>query len=226
MKIGLIAEGRSDLAVLKNILKGCLNIDSSDILALVPEFNLDETDLAIMDKDQYSNWSIVKKSCLDKTKINDFLHSFDESRIIVIQIDSAERTLAGYDVTEPHKNKMDIIENSKTVRNNIVKRIQQWLDNENLDKMFYAVCIEEIEAWVLTLYSDEKETAKFNDPKKELDRILNSSLKPNQKNILKEKAYPKYLKLSSDFKKKKELNKCVEKNISLKEFIDSLTKVL
>jgi hypothetical protein len=44
MRIGVIAEGRGDLAVLTNIFKGQLGLDSEDIQYLRPEYSLDETE--------------------------------------------------------------------------------------------------------------------------------------------------------------------------------------
>ena len=45
MKAIIVAEGRGDLAVLSNILKGSLNIDLNDIKFHTPEYEFDQTDL-------------------------------------------------------------------------------------------------------------------------------------------------------------------------------------
>ena len=45
MRVGIIAEGRADLAVILNILKGRLGVDRSQVQPLRPEYDQDETDL-------------------------------------------------------------------------------------------------------------------------------------------------------------------------------------
>lgn len=44
MYIGIIAEGKGDLAVITNILKGKLSVDKSDVEYLQPELDFDETE--------------------------------------------------------------------------------------------------------------------------------------------------------------------------------------
>lgn len=60
MKVALIAEGKTDQAVLINILKGWSKIDRDDIYCLRPDLEYDNTDLAQMDAVQFSNWTLVK----------------------------------------------------------------------------------------------------------------------------------------------------------------------
>lgn len=56
MRTAIIAEGRGDLAVITNILKGELGIDRCDIKYILPEFEYDQTDLSQMPETQFSNW--------------------------------------------------------------------------------------------------------------------------------------------------------------------------
>jgi len=46
MRIGIIAEGTTDQAVLENILKG-LGYDESDIIPIRPDLSMDETDFEV-----------------------------------------------------------------------------------------------------------------------------------------------------------------------------------
>ena len=66
MIVGIFAEGRGDLAVISNILKGALNIDRADVRYELPEFELDQTDLSVMPEQQNSSWTVVKKVCQER----------------------------------------------------------------------------------------------------------------------------------------------------------------
>ena len=102
MFIGIIAEGKSDLAVITNILKGKLGADGSEVQYLQPELDYDETDLHKMSVEQFSNWALVRETCIQKRKLSDFF-SIDEERFIIIQIDTAEAGEIHYDVERPAK---------------------------------------------------------------------------------------------------------------------------
>ena len=44
MRVGIIAEGWSDVALLQNVLKGVFGLSASDTSPLRPELHTDETD--------------------------------------------------------------------------------------------------------------------------------------------------------------------------------------
>ena len=75
MRIGIIAEGRGDLAVITHVLKGCLGLDQEHVQYLRPEYALDETDLHSQREEQYSNWETVKKECVEYSRIEEFLET-------------------------------------------------------------------------------------------------------------------------------------------------------
>jgi len=66
------------------------------------------------------------------------------------------------------KNKESVAE----LRNKIVEKLKEWLGEDIRDNIFYAIAIEQIDAWVLTIYSNIKETAYKRDPKNELKKML------------------------------------------------------
>ena len=45
MRLGIIAEGKADIAVIKAVLKALKGIDGSDVVQLRPSEQFDETDL-------------------------------------------------------------------------------------------------------------------------------------------------------------------------------------
>lgn len=223
MRVAIYAEGRSDLAVLTNILKGYLNIDQSDIQYELPEYYLDQTDLAEMKVEEFSNWTIVKDHCVNSEKIDIFFNTFDDDRFAIVQIDTAERNLPGFDVKLPSKHGISVDKYCIELRANVIAKINEWLGNFAFEeKIKYAIAIEEIEAWVLTIYV-KGNTAKFNNPKKKLYEELNRQL--NKRELIKlshKKSFDKYFDLTRKFRKRKDLVKYSSGNESLFLFLDSL----
>jgi len=221
MKIGIIAEGPGDVAVLANILRGKLGIDGKDILPIRPELSADETDLHERREETFSNWALVKRECVERAKIEAFLTPFEGERLVVIHVDTAEAGLAGYDVERPRPGDGAYADE---LRRRVVEAINRWLDGHFIAEVRHAVAVEETDAWVLTLFSN-KDTASHPDPKKALHRALN---KPNvlsdkeRRRIFQLRAFAFYDELSRPFRKARELERCAGRNRSLQLFVDSL----
>ncbi len=222
MKVGIIAEGPADVAVLINILKGKLGLDRKDVLPIRPELARDETDLHEMPEERFSNWGIVRQECLDRGRIEAFLVPFADERLLVIHIDTAEAELAGYDVKKPGRQEADYTER---LRQSVVEKINEWLGGEHLPLIRHAVAVEEMDAWVLTIWSSHKNTASRPDPKKDLKNALNKSndlSDKERKKLFQLKAYGLYDKLSEPLRKRKTLDECAARNESLRLFVESL----
>ncbi|HAN78122.1 MAG TPA: hypothetical protein DCQ31_10280 [Bacteroidales bacterium] len=218
-------EGRSDAALITNILKGKLNISKSDIQYLVPEFEYDETTLYQMRNEQFSNWTIVKNNCKNRQKISDFIDNFENERFIVIHIDSDTRMEVGFEVNEP----IDINElaDIEIVRQNIVKKLSEWLEHQFINRIAFAIAVSEIDSWILAKYSNQ-ETGLLLNAKERLFRILNDSNRVNKKEKqkifgLNANKFEQYNLLSQDFRKNKNLILFQKKNISLRLFCDDLS---
>jgi hypothetical protein len=221
MRTGIIAEGKTDLAVIRNILKGRLGIDQSDIQYFSPELRFDETDLSQMQKSEFSNWTIVKKHCQDRIIINDFLESsIDDNRFMVIQIDAAERNEKGFEVKS--------IEN-KEIRQAVLNKIQEWLDYQFAEKIAFAISVEETDAWILAIYESGKdlETGVYPRPKERLKKLINGTSIFNdklKKQHFQKDAFEQVNSLSAGFRKLKNLEIAATKNMSLKLFCEDLDK--
>lgn len=230
MKCGLITEGKSDQAVLTNILKGQLGIDRSDIVYLQPENFFDETDLNTpshkMDKSEFSNWLLVKQECINKEKISDFFDNpIDDKKLLIIQIDTAETYIPEYGINKPDKknNENYVID----VVNLVSNKIDEWIGKNDYN-IIYSICVEETDAWILTIYtSDNIDTGLINNPKHELSEVvLPKKFKTMQlKELNNLKAYDKYNKLTEPFRKKKDLKKYSNKNKSLKHFCKLIDEI-
>ena len=216
MRIGIIAEGRSDVSVVKNVLIGITGLDDSDFEPLRPEYGKDATDLAWENPpDSFSTWSEVRSECISRKKIDKFF-LLEGNDFIAIHIDTAEAQL--YDIVRPPKNK----NYCSTLQTLIVNKIDAWLGNKDIDKILHAVAIEETDAWLLTIYDNGTDSAISPNPKKKLNQKLgrlgiNSSITSEN-----------YFKISYDFRNRKKVigDEYLKYNFSLNSFWEEVEKKL
>jgi hypothetical protein len=217
MRFGIIAEGSTDQAVIANILKG-LGIDSSDVIFIRPDLQSDETDKNSKFGFKGGTWQGVKNDCLARTEFENF-YQIADNQFIIIQLDTAEAGEVDFGINKPTKeNNPDY---ALQLRNAVIEKINSWLSGNYTDKLLYAISIEEMEAWILTIYSDRETTASA-DPKSKLTYELKDDF--DRKSYRNDHEF--YDKISKDFRKKKELLKFSKKNSSLKIFIETVQVIL
>ncbi|MCB0522194.1 MAG: hypothetical protein H6577_13940 [Lewinellaceae bacterium] len=222
MKFGIIAEGWSDVAVLENILLGKgLIVKSSDVLPLRPERMTDETDMSTKKPEAFSNWSLVKQECQDRIKISYFLgdrNIVENDRKLIIHIDTAECGEQGFEVERPAKG----TDYCLTLREKTIDKISKWLDNQFLDDTYFAIAIEETEAWIHALY-ENKDTSKSANPKEAFQKFLSKKGIKTPTND----TYKRAKILADNFTKlnKRKIKDCLDNNPSLKMFVESLPAV-
>jgi uncharacterized protein YdaT len=217
MRIGIIAEGTTDQAVLENILKG-LGYDESDIIPIRPDLSMDETDKQFYNIDTFGGWEYVKKDCIERTKLDDFFMIADNQSII-IQVDTLEINQTQSLIQKPQKQNnpnyaQELKEYAQTLRQSVIDIINGWLQNHYQEKLLYAICVEEMESWILTIYT-KKDTLNAANPKETLKYVLKGKLSVGDKHCYKE--------ISKQFRKKKKLLLYSKLNYSLQAFIDSLS---
>lgn len=212
MRIGIIAEGRPDQAVLHNIVDSYFKGHEYDVVLLRPDLALDATDRKLRDSAAAGGLSRIKKDCEERTLFEEFfILDYKEEDKIIIQADTAE--IDEYNVIRPNKKEDDY---TIILRNNIIQKIkEEWLENNYSAELLFAISIEELEAWILILYENRNSTLSIN-PKSRLQRIL------SKQNINSKEEYDNYLDISKGFKKAKILKKCLKHNDSLKLFCDDL----
>lgn len=145
MRIGIIAEGTTDQAVLENILKG-LGYDESDLVLIRPDLSIDETDKQFYNIDTFGGWEYVKKDCIERTKLDDFFLVAD-NQYIIIQVDTLEINQTHSLVQKPQKRDnpnyaQELIEYAQILRQSVIDIINEWLQNHYQEKLLYAICIE------------------------------------------------------------------------------------
>ena len=203
---------------------------NSDVRFLRPVFSLDATDTSDQDNiaDNFSNWTLVKKDCTEFSKIDNYLNHenfLGQERKIIIQIDTAECEEAGYDVIRPNKKEATYCEDLRT---KVVTRIKSWVNKPAIDKqLFFAVCIEETEAWVHALY-ENKNTTNFPDPKKAFEKYRSKKSQTDKKfqkqeqKLINKSTFEKFGFYSKGFQKKKNIASSSKNNKSLEAFVNSL----
>ncbi|MGB5980040.1 MAG: hypothetical protein WBG62_21680, partial [Cyclobacteriaceae bacterium] len=73
----------------------------------------------------------------------------EDSAAIVIHIDSAEASDYGIKRADINNKSADF---AIILRDRIRDEINEWLEHNHLDRVLYAISIEEIEAWILPIY--------------------------------------------------------------------------
>lgn len=171
MRIGVIAEGHADIAIIKAILKVLKGIDGSDIYAIRPNELYDETDLAEL---KFSNWNLVLKSCADECLLQSFFDMIEGDAMLIIQIDTAERGEIGYDIPEPQRTKgINWKAYSECLYTVVRGKIASIIPEKYRNKVAYAIAIEETDAWLIPLFDAScEETAQYANPKERLHYLL------------------------------------------------------
>lgn len=171
MRLGIIAEGKADVAVIKAVLKALRGIDGSEIVQLRPRERYDETDLGELD---FSNWKLVLDSCGDECLLSSFFDGLAEEARLVVQIDTAERGESGYDVARPPRTGgMEWKTYSEQLYGAVKERISRLVPEAYREKVAYAIAVEETDAWLIPLFEPlGKDTAGYAAPKERLKALV------------------------------------------------------
>jgi len=214
MRIGIIAEGHSDRAVIENIIIGITGLDTSDFIPIRPQYDYDATDMAIKNPNTFSNWSIVREECISRDKIEFFL-GIEEQDFVVIHIDTAE--CSEYGVTRPVKGD----NYCELLRAAVKDKIDEWLEGNFTEQILHAIAVEETDAWILAIYENVN-SEKYSRPKEKLKKVL------GKRRINSSTTYDNYLLLSELLSKPRAIKKgeYLLLNCSLRLFYEEVqTKV-
>lgn len=182
MRIGIIAEGHADVAVVKGVLKALTGIEMNDMQSIRPTETIDETDNAEL---QFSNWGLVLDSCHDETLLEAFFEMLEDEALLVVHIDTAERGEVGFDVLDPQRTgHPDWKEYSQQVRVNVKARMESLVPKRFRHKVAYAIAVEETDAWLIPLFeSQQKRDSASHINAKEKLRTVVGALKKKSKYI-------------------------------------------
>jgi hypothetical protein len=95
----------------------------------------------------------------------------------------------------------------------------EWMQKEDdPEDIVFAIAVEEVEAWVLAIYDNNKGlTSDSANPKEKLRTLISK-----QGEKFQEGSFDYYRKISSDFSKKRKLLSLMKKNPSLEAFYDEI----
>ncbi|SHJ68424.1 hypothetical protein SAMN02745146_3694 [Hymenobacter daecheongensis DSM 21074] len=208
--IGLIAEGITDVIIIKHLLASHLGIDSSEIRAFRPDDVKDETDKFSQGINTFSNWTIVKEECRSRKIIENFFNNLPDSDFFVIHIDTDRAFEAGYNGSKPTKaGNTDYCQELRTA---IYNRINMWIGPHTF-RIAYAIAIEETEAWILPIHSSNSNPDLVSNPKSTLQRTS------TYQKLQGRREPAKYNELAKPLKKAKTLALCSQASYSLNNFL-------
>jgi hypothetical protein len=214
-RIGIIAEGTTDQAVLINLLRA-FGVDSSQIIRIRPA--ADESDRHHPSGTRsFGGWPYVQQDCADGARIAQFF-SVAGNDLLVIHLDTAEADQ--YGVERPEKKNHP--EYCRQLRERVTGQIRSWLENGAEvpeHQIAYAVAIEEIEAWMLCLFGYSNTHGSAN-PKEKLKSAA------SKKNLKFREDFAGYHELSRGFRKKKDLDAVRNQNPSLDAFAAELERLI
>lgn len=228
----LITEGKTDQAVLENILYGYFGEDNIDVNPLQPRtdktgtFYLKSQSENDSERNEYGTWGNVFWYCRSEL----FRSVFQNNDLVIIQIDTDVSEQEGFNVSQTFINSdgdrqiFSLEELIQKVKERIISEIEETAYQKFKDRIFFAICVDSIECWLLPIfYSDEDpKAAKTQGCLEALNRQLRSK---NIRGISTSKSVIKYAELSREYSKKKKLMQKGIKNPSLKIFLDSLAEI-
>ena len=223
---GLAGEGKTDHAVLENVLIGFY----SDIDDLDDEINhlqpfLDETDKAVcgeLDDKRFGGWSRLLAYLGHK----DFRKDVRNHRFLIVQVDTDVAGHKGFDVVlmDGNNKPLSVEEVVANVKNRLIEKIdgaQEGFYDEFKEKIIFAISVDSIECWLFHLHNkDLKRAGITNNCEYQLEQIL----KKDRKNPALTKEKPVYDKLSRLFYKKngKKIAEVAKVDTSFRIFIENL----
>jgi len=217
---GLSCEGKTDQAVIENILCGYFDkihdLDD-DIIHLQP--SLDATDNAALG---LGGWTRL----LSYLSSSRFREDILNTRYLIIQIDTDIASQKNFDVSfyDLNNNELPI----ESLIDKVIKRLISEINKGDIDfynqyhqKIIFCISVHSIECWLLAHYNNNPPK---NPKTKNCDQKLDVCLKKKNKSIT--KTYRSYETLSAPFLKKKNLIRLQKIESSFNVFLKKLKNKL
>lgn len=219
--IGLVCEGVSEINVMTRIISKYLG-DEIFVNPIEPETKREN---GVLVQNGYGGWQQVLSHCNDETverilEYNDYL---------IIQIDTDASIQTGYDV-KPHDNegKQKTVEVFyQDVKERLLKDISPEIQEKYEGRIIFAICMNEIECWLLPLFYSDNNRCKMNNciytlnqalGKKNIGGIPDTDKNsPNARNV--------YNKILKNFKNKKTIHDCAQYHYDFNELIKQFDKL-
>lgn len=212
-EFAIVSEGVTDYAVLKNILLGWFK--GQDAEPLFNPFQPNPTAEGESGGQKFGNWENVLR-CLEEKKHRDALEFAD---FLVVQIDTDVSEFKNFGINQQENG--ELLEPSELVAK-VAEKLRKLIGQEDMefygDKIIFAICVREIECWLLPLW-DTSKAAKCEGCTNAVDRGLT---KANQAPL--NKNPERYQAASKEYSKRKVLLAEGPKNPSLDIFLKELKR--
>lgn len=212
----IVSEGVTDYSVLKNILIGWFKDQNKE--PFVKGYQPDANAEGESTWQKFGNWENVFRYLSEK-KYRDALEYAD---YLIIQIDTDQSEHVNYGVSQNEKGAQ--LEPSEMV-NRVADKLRQIIGQSDVnfygDKIIFAICVRELECWLLPLWDDQK-ADKCEGCLNALNRALRAknerAINPDSKDS------DIYDSISKDYRKRKILDGKGRQNPSLGIFLDNLER--
>lgn len=220
INIALICEGVSEINIMTRIISKYL--DEEPIINPIEPDTKFENGHLVQTENGYGGWMQVLNHCNDE-KLTNILEFND---YIVIQIDSDASIQAGYDVNPLNTDGSH--KEDSVLYDDILKRLKMNLSAEFLEKyvgkLLFAICINEIECWLLPLYHTDHNRCKTQNCIYTLNRALAKNnigcIISNDKNGPHSRAV--YTKILKNFNTKRSIQKSARYHYGFSELLKQL----
>jgi hypothetical protein len=213
-EFAIVSEGVTDYAVLQNILVGWFH-NQRDTEPFLKPYQPDPTAEGESSWQEFGNWENVMRYLKEK-KYQDALEYAD---FLVIQIDTDQSEHVNYGVSQRDGDRQ--LEPSAMVEK-VAEKLREIIGPEDMefygDKIIFAICVREIECWLLPLW-DTAKAAKCEGCLNSVDRALTQA---NESHLNKDPE--RYKAASKNYSKRKVLLEKGPLNPSLAIFLQELDK--
>lgn len=220
--VGLICEGVSEINIMTRIISKYLN-DEVIVNPIEPET---KTENGFLVQNGYGGWQQVLAHCNDETvekilEFNDYL---------LIQIDTDASIQKGYDVApqdESGKTK-DVAVFYQDVKNRLLANISKDVQARYEGRILFAICMNELECWLLPLYYSNGNKCRTNNCLYALNQALGKKNIGGIPEKDKNSAYARnvYHKILKNFKNKKTIFDCARYHYGFMELAKQLDAII
>ncbi len=218
---GIISEGPSDQIVIENILCGYFSNPDLIVRHLQPMH--DATD---SDSRKYGGWMRVFEYCRSQY----IIEALEQNDYLIIQIDTDCCEEKHFGVSRRDASGKD--RTPEEIIKSVAEKFEDLFSTthgENFahfkHRLLFAICVEELECWLLPLYHNDKIKASIRSCIAKLNPKLEAAFgvyidKSNKSPVLRH-----YDRFSRPFLKRKTIDAIYDHNVSLKVFFDVLGKI-
>lgn len=223
--IGLIAEGVTDVTVIKYIVGRYLN-NMVDISPIQPKVVMRAQHLH-QGKMSEGGWAEVLSHCSDET-FNDFFNSNISNQYLIIQIDTDSCEYYGVSHLDANNTVKNYTTLAVEIRETLLSRLSPAIRAMYESKVIFAICDDEMECWLLPLVKSTLSSNEIcnNNCVYKLNQILGRDgyhIVPDDKNS--QRSHEAYTYILRRLKKKRILEDMRRHTSGLDEFLSQLDKI-